>query len=330
MGRAASSVKLKDLTLSFSFSYYQSMNQVFQRPPASATLDIDILRSVVAIAEGGSIAAAAQRVARTPAAVSMQIKKLEEMLGRNLFDRTRKGMTPTGEGERLLTYARKMLELNQAAVQSFALPELSGTIAIGLVDSFGGLRLAEVLAAFARSHPKVVVTVSMDLTSRLQTALDRGNLDLMVYTPGGMAKTRHGDHILAEDQLVWIGKEGGRAAKQNPIPLAVAADGCAWRQASTEAATAAGLNARLAYVADFDLAQLAAVEADLAIAPMPKRYLKPGLVALGPRDGFPALGRTHVALRMAENAGSEAYALAADIGGSYGVAIPAVRPAVTS
>ena len=301
------------------------MNQIFRPeangPRPSASLDIDILRSVVAIAESGSIAAAAQRVARTPAAVSMQIKKLEEMLGRSLFDRTRQGMTPTAEGERLLTYARKMLELNREAVQAFTMPELSGKISIGMTDSFGGLRLAKVLSAFACCHPKVVVNVTMDQTSRMCLALDRGELDLTVFTPGGSAALRPGDKVLAEEQLAWIAKEGGRAAKQSPVPLAVATEGCAWRRISTEAVAAAGIETRIAYVADFDHAQIAAAEADLAVAPMPRSYVKPGLVALGARDGFPPLGKSQVALRLGENAGPQVYALAADIAASYGVAL---------
>jgi DNA-binding transcriptional LysR family regulator len=133
------------------------MNQMLRVPAPSATLDIDVLRSVVAIAESGSIAAAAARVARTPAAVSMQVKKLEDMLGRALFERSHQGMRPTAEGERLLDYARRMIELNRAAMQAFSAPELEGRVSFGLVDSFGALRLAVVLAAFARSHPKVTV-----------------------------------------------------------------------------------------------------------------------------------------------------------------------------
>ncbi|MFK7945079.1 MAG: LysR substrate-binding domain-containing protein [Paracoccaceae bacterium] len=299
------------------------MNQIFRPPAPSTSLDLDILRSVIAIADGGSIVTAAQRVARTPAAVSMQIKKLEEMLGRNLFTRTRKGMTPTAEGERLLSYARKMLDLNREAVQAFSNPELSGTISIGMTDSFGGLRLAKVLSAFASCHPKVVVNVTMDHTSRMCLAVDAGELDLAVFTPGGSVALRPGDQVLAEEQLAWIAREGGRAVKQVPVPLAVAMEGCAWRRVATEAIALAGIETRIAYVADFDHAQIAAVEADLAVAPMPKSYLKPGLVALNARDGFPALGRSQMALRLGENAGPQVRALAADIAASYGVALAA-------
>ena len=297
------------------------MNQIMRPPAPSASLDVDVLKSVSAIAEVGSIAAAASRVGRTPAAVSMQIKKLEEMLGRTLFERTRQGMTPTGEGERLLIYARQMLELNRAAMHAFSAPELSGKVSIGLIDSFGGVRLSRVLSAFARSHPKVTVNVSMKQTKELGPALDRGEMDLILFTPGGSEALRPTDQVLAEEQLVWIARDGGRAARQRPVPLAVANEGCAWRRLSTKAVEAAGLDHRIAYVADYDHAQLAAAEADLAVAPMPKSYLRPGLTVLTARDGFPPLGKSSVALRLGEAPGSATLALASDIAASYGVTL---------
>ena len=300
------------------------MNQMLREPSPSATLDIDIMRSVVAIAESGSIAAAAARVARTPAAVSMQVKKLEDMLGRALFERSHHGMRPTAEGERLLDYAKRMIELNRAAMQAFSGPELAGTVRVGLIDSFGGLRLAEVLAGFARSHPKVTVEVSMGRTVEHVPALDAGRFDLVMLTPGtgapgtGPVELRDDDLVLREEPLAWIAREGGRAQRMRPIPLAVANDGCAWRKLATEGVRSARLDARIAYVSDFDTGQLAAAQADLAVAPLPRSYLGPGLVELGPREGFPPLGLCRIALRVAENASGAARALGDRIAESFG------------
>ncbi|MEM1300376.1 MAG: LysR family transcriptional regulator [Pseudomonadota bacterium] len=298
------------------------MNQIFRpdahAPRPSASLDIDILRSVVAIAEGGSIASAAQRVARTPAAVSMQIKKLEEMLGRSLFERTRQGMTPNAEGERLLEYARRMIELNREALQAFSGPELEGRVSFGHVDSFKGDRLAEVLGSFARSHPKVTVDVSMTSTVRLVPEMQAGNLDVMIFSPGGITPLREGDVVLREDQMIWIGSEGGAAMRQRPVPLAVSEEGCPWRKEAVNALAGAAIPTRLAYVADFDEGQMAAVRADLAIAPMPRCYLKPGLQEHGARDGLPKLGICRLAMRVSENAPCVARALAARIADTFG------------
>jgi DNA-binding transcriptional LysR family regulator len=298
------------------------MNQMFRHPAPSATLDVDVLRSVVAIAEGGSIAAAASRVARTPAAVSMQVKKLEDMLGRSLFERSHQGMRPTAEGERLLDFARRMIELNRAAMQAFSAPELEGTVRFGLIDSFGALRLAEVLAGFARSHPKVTVETSLARSAEHAAELDAGRRDLIMLTPGGtplgQVDLREDDLVLREEPLAWIAREGGRAVRCRPIPLAVANEGCTWRKLATEGVRSARLDARIAYVSDFDSGQLAAVQADLAVAPLPRSYLGPGLVELGPRDGFPPLGLCRIALRLAENASGATRALGERIAESFG------------
>ena len=294
------------------------MNQMLRVPAPSATLDIDVLRSVVAIAESGSIAAAAARVARTPAAVSMQVKKLEDMLGRALFERSHQGMRPTAEGERLLDYARRMIELNRSAMQAFSAPELAGRVSFGLVDSFGSLRLAEVLAAFARSHPKVTVEVSQDRSAAHVAELDAGRRDVIMLTPGETVPLRDGDLVLREEPLAWIGREGGRAVRCRPIPLAVANEGCSWRKLATEGIRSARLDARIAYVSDFDTGQLAAVQADLAVAPLPRSYLGPGLVELGPREGFPPLGLCRIALRVADNASGAARALGERIAETFG------------
>lgn len=300
-----------------------AMNQMLRTPALSpsTTLDIDVMRSVVAIAEGGSIAAASARVARTPAAISMQVKKLEDTLGRTLFERTRQGMAATADGERLLDYARRMIELNRAAIQEFSMPEIAGTVHLGIIDSFGGTRLTEVLASFARLHPRVNVNATMGWSSVLGPGIDSGAFDLALLTPGGAVEIRDSDVVLHEEPLIWIGRDGGRAHRQRPVPLSVADDGCAWRRVATDGLRGSALETRIAYESNFDHAQLAAVHADLAIAPMPKSYLTSGLVEIGARDGFPPLGTARVILRLGDAANTATRALAARIAETYGVAL---------
>ncbi len=290
----------------------------FTLPTASATLDIDVLRSAVAIAEEGTIAAAAGRVARTPAALSMQIRKLEDMLGRELFERGRHGMTPTAAGEQLLEYARRMIELNRAAIQAFSLPELTGEVNVGLVDSFGSLRLAEVLGEFARSHPLVRVNVRQNWTVNMAPGVDNGEMDLAVLTPGGSTAMRDTDLVLREEPMAWLAREGGRAARQTPVPLALADTGCAWRQLASEAMQRHAMQVRTAFVSDADVGQLAAVRADLAVAPMPVSYLEPGLVDLTGRAGFAPMGVSQLALRVCQRPSATAQVLAALIAESFG------------
>jgi DNA-binding transcriptional LysR family regulator len=294
------------------------MNKIVTEPSAAASLDLDVLRSVVAIAEAGSISAAAQRIGRTPAAVSMQIKKLEETLGRSLFERMRQGMRLSAEGERLLPYANRMVDLNREALDAFRAPELTGTVNVGMIDSIGALRMARIFAAFARSHPNVTVNASIGCSCELAPRLDRGDLDLTVLTPGSSTEARDSDLLLHEEPLVWIASASGRAWKQDPVPLSVASDGCAWRAAATQAIRRSGMTPRIAYISDQDAGQLAAAEADLAVAPMPRSYVGPGLIELGAREGFPPLGTSRIVLRVSDVAGDAARALARSIAETFG------------
>ncbi|HCA11269.1 MAG TPA: LysR family transcriptional regulator, partial [Marinobacter adhaerens] len=122
-------------------------------------LDNDVLRSFVAIAESGTFTSAAKVVHRTPSALSMQIKQLEKNLGKTLFIREPRHVTLTAEGEVLLDYSRRLLRLNEEAVQHFLSPTLEGKVGIGTSDDVGTRILPEVLAEFARSYPAVLVDV---------------------------------------------------------------------------------------------------------------------------------------------------------------------------
>ena len=128
-------------------------------PAAPPLLDTEVLRSFVAIAESGSFTRAAKQVFRTPSALSMQIKRLEETLGHPLFVREARQVRLTPEGETLLGYGRRLLKLNQEAVSRFLAPSVEGTVRVGTPDDVGTRILPQVLSRFARSHPAVQVEV---------------------------------------------------------------------------------------------------------------------------------------------------------------------------
>src|ERR671916_535781 len=127
----------------------------------SATgLDVDLLRTLVAIADTGSFNRAARAVFRTPSAVSMQMKKLEEQVGRPLFAKDGRSVILTPDGEALVGYGRRILKLTQEALQRFRAPEIEGTIRLGTPDDYAGRFLPDILARFAASHPQVEVDVT--------------------------------------------------------------------------------------------------------------------------------------------------------------------------
>lgn len=278
--------------------------------PPSATLDPDVMRSVVAIAETGSLTLAAQRMARTPAALSMQLKKLEEMLGVRLFCRDRQGMAPTAEGERLLPHARRLIAVQQEALDAFRFPALSGIVRLGAIDDLPGARLEDALSGFARSHPEVIVNTVMGTTRRLAPMLEAGEIDLALVSPGGATPWQPADRIVSDEPLIWAARDGGDAWRRRPLPIAVATTGCAWRRLTLEALDRAGTPYRVAYQSDFLGPQQAAVMADLAVAPIPRSALQPGMRQLRPSEGFERLGNTRIALRLGPEPSQVALALA--------------------
>src|SRR6185436_19574751 len=143
----------------------------------AANLDIDLLRSFAAIADTGSFTAAAELVARTQSAVSVQVKRLEEIVGRRVFERTSRSLALTPAGETLLGYARRILELNDESVRRVAEPPVAGTISLGITEYFVPNELPQILARFAAAYPGVRLEVRMGLSRDLRQDMAAGALD---------------------------------------------------------------------------------------------------------------------------------------------------------
>ena len=141
-------------------------------------LDNDVLRTFVAIAETGSFTTAADRVYRTPSAVSMQIKKLEEQLNVTLFLRDARSVTLTESGEVLLPYARRMLALSNEAVGRFRMPEMKGVVRLGAPDDIGERFMPTILRRFAELYPLIMVDLTVDTSGALRRRLAEQRLDL--------------------------------------------------------------------------------------------------------------------------------------------------------
>lgn len=257
-------------------------------------LDNDVLRTFVAISECGTFTEAAKMVHRTPSALSMQIKQLEQNLGKSLFIREPRQVTLTAEGEVLLDYSRRLLRLNQEAVQHFIAPSLEGKVGIGTSDDVGTRILPEVLAQFARSYPAVLVDVVVGSSKQNLARLDSGNLDMVLVTVAKEGRESRGE-IIHDEPLVWAGREGSSAVLRTPLPIALAHEGCAWRQMTLEALDRAGKPYRIAYTCEHCSGQEAAMLADLAVAPFPKSLVRPPLKQIVSGD-LPEIGSYQLAL----------------------------------
>jgi DNA-binding transcriptional LysR family regulator len=286
-------------------------------PAALPNLEIDLLRTFAAIAETGSFTRAARTVFRTPSAVSMQIRRLEELVGRPVFVRDGRSVRLTPEGEALLGYARRILRLSDEAVGLFRAPEIEGVVRIGTPDDFGTRFLPNILSRFARTHPAVDVEVSLDMSHALIERLDAGALDLTLVTTGLGPEALERGEIVYTEPIVWAGLEGGCAYERRPLPLALSTPGCAWRATAAASLGRAGVAYRIAYSSAHCSGQCAAIYADLAIAPFPESLIEPPLVRLGERHGLPPLGDYHIVLARAPGLGPAGDALSRHVVDSF-------------
>lgn len=266
-------------------------------------LDIDVLRTFVAIADTGSFSAAANAVFRTPSAVSMQIKKLEEQIGAVVFDRDARSVTLTSDGEVLLGFARRLLALNREAVSKFVAPTVTGVVRLGSPDDIGEGVLPLVLKRFSETHPGVTVDVVIDQSVNLRRRLDERRLDVTLVNISNAVPGKGDTEILLDEELVWAGAKCGTAYRRDPLPLSIWEEGCAWRGNALQALEKAGRPYRVAYMSSHSTGQRAAIMADLAVAPFGKTLLSEGIVALGPEHGLPPLGRYQLGMIVRPEAG---------------------------
>lgn len=258
-----------------------------------ANLDIDLLKTFIAIADQGNFTRAADEVNKTQSAVSMQMRRLEDVLQRPLFARDGRQNRLTADGERLLDYARRMARLNDEAVVTFTRPELTGVVRLGTPDDYADRLLPHVLAGFARTHPLVQVNVECLGSSELADRTRQNLLDLSVIT----CSTRtDAQQIMRREPLVWVTSVRHCAHELDPLPITVSHPGCIWRQMALDAIEATGRNYRIAYASANSNAVAAAVSSGLAIAAVPEIVMRPDMRVLTPQEGFPAIGEFEIGL----------------------------------
>jgi DNA-binding transcriptional LysR family regulator len=267
--------------------------KIDEEDSAMHLLDIDQLRTFVAIADTGSFTRAAEIVHKTQSAVSMQMKRLEDRVGKPIFERDGRLSKLTDEGERLLDYARRIVRLNAECMASFNEHELTGRVRLGLPDDYADRYLPEILARFSRSNPKAEVTVMCEPTPNLIERVQHGDLDLAIITH---VDRRGPSEIVRIEQLLWVTSSRHGVHEESPIPLALGRPSCDWRHSATEALEGADRPFRVAYVSWHSTAVGAAVLAGLAVSVLPESAVRPGMRILGPSDGFPALPSCKIGL----------------------------------
>ena len=257
------------------------------------SLPTELLRTFAAVAESGSFTRAGRAVNRTQGAVSMQVKRLEELVGRPLLLRGGPSVELTPPGERLLGYARRILELGDEALAVVTAPALSGAVRLGSPEDYATLVLPQALRHFAVAHPQVRVEVRCDPTAALISLLARGELDLALAT---WPEPRPDAELVRREPVVWVAPEGWARSGDDPLPLALFHAGCVYRRWAMEVLDAAGIAYRVMFESPSLSGVLAAVSAGLAVAPVGKGNVPRGARVLGAKDGLPTLPKAAVCL----------------------------------
>jgi len=263
-------------------------------------LDIDLLRSFVSVVDAGGFTRAGERVHRTQSTVSQQIKRLEDTFGRPLLHRNGKRVALTEEGERLLSYARRILALAQEAHQVVAQSAGEGVVRLGLPEDFAASRLAQVLARFARSRRGARLDVRCDLSVRLRDDLDRGELDLILFKRDAGER---GGIACWPERLSWIASRRRELdVRRDPVPLVVFPQGCLYRNRAIHALEAAGRAWYIAYTSPNFYGIQAAVSVGLGISILPQAAILADHRVLGAKEGFARVPNTQLALLAAPDA----------------------------
>ena len=189
----------------------------------TALLDVDQLRTFIAIAETGSFTRAADIVHKTQSAVSMQMKRLEERLDRSIFARDGRASKLTEDGERLLDYARRIVKLNVETIAAFS-DELTGRVRLGVPDDYADRYLPEIMARFSRAYPAIELTVICEETICLLERIKANELDLAIITNCSGSMTAEN---FRQERLLWATSNRHSTHIEERLPLALGRPTCA-------------------------------------------------------------------------------------------------------
>jgi len=276
-------------------------------PHPPRDFDIDVLRSLVAVAELGGLAQAGRRRGRTMAALSVQMRKLEEQAGVDLFFKDGRRLALTESGEVVLRYARRILALNDEAQLALHRSAVSGQVRVGTSQDFGEAWLPPLLARFRQQHPAVGLEVCIDLSSRLVRAVDEGEVDLALTLDAG---ERPNTLCVGHLPLVWIAHRDFAWDRAQPLPLALFHAPCRFRDKAAARLDEAGIPWQVALVSSSLYGIWTAVNAKLGVTLRTPQGLQPDMEIVNGKFGLPDLGYVDVSLSLSSSASARTPAVA--------------------
>lgn len=258
------------------------------------SFDALTLECFLAVIETGSFTRAADKVSRTQSAVSQQITKLENQIGKPLFVRG-KNLTLTSEGEILLTYARKIIQLNRDAMDRFKQPELQGEVRFGLPEDFASVFLSDVLTEYASLHPRILLNVECDLTLNLFDRFKKKEFGLVLVKMNRPEDFPNGMDVWSE-ALEWVGNKELFELDDQPVSLVLSPQPCVYRTRAIHALEKMDKNWRIVFSSHSYAGTVAAVKAGMGVTVLPRNMVPDDLEIIRTNKDIPSLDDTHISL----------------------------------
>src|SRR6266850_569348 len=266
-------------------------------------IDLDLIRCFLTVVESGGFTQASKRLHVTQSGITLKIKRLEEQLNCRLFRRTAKPLELSYEGEIVLGYARRLLDLNQEMVERVAKPKKDGVLRLGIVDHFGPQLLPMWLAEFRESFPNVKIVSDIGVTHELLKDLEDDKFDLVIASAG---YTAMGEYKLApsiqethlqKETMIWVQSESSKIdPSKDPLPLVMFGPKCRFRPIALEALQKAGRTWEIVYVGGSLNSIQTGVEADLGISVLSPLSLSQRMAVLDSEAGLPDLQSADLAI----------------------------------
>ncbi|MCU0816189.1 MAG: LysR substrate-binding domain-containing protein [Cypionkella sp.] len=257
-------------------------------------LPTDLLRTFIAVVELGGHSKAGAVLGRSQPAISLQIRRLEELVRAQLLSQDGRTIQPTPAGEALLSYAREMVRINDEAVSYFHRSQKSGVLRIGLPTDYAVAFLQSTLTRFMRDNPEVALEIHCDLSRELHLLLRAEELDIIVAT---MSEPRMPYLSRAwTEQPLWAAAEGWTGAEDRPVPLGAHLEGCDYRSRMIGALDSAARRWRIVYTGPGISGLQNAVLSGLCVTALTRATLLPGMRELSQDEGFPRLEPMRIGL----------------------------------
>ena len=265
-------------------------------------LEIDLLRAFVAVAETGGFTAAADAVGRSQSAVSQKVLRLEEIVGKRLFERTSRSLNLTRDGEQLLVSARRMLEINDAVIRSMLEPAAVGSLRLGVSEDFIPRQLPGLLARFGRLFPRLHLELKTGSSCDLLSAHDAGSLDVVIAKKDGIAQR---GRVIWREPLVWLGAADYKPDFTRPAALVLLPPPCTYRELMVKALDSVRREWFAACTASSLMGIQAAVAGGLGVTVLGRSFVQEGLQILRTPEHWPALPMTEIVLLGEETSQAE-------------------------